>query len=61
MDDHLFDEFEWHVLDGDIEEMVDDLNSGKVMYAYLRVMDPNTGLAKYVLVNWVRKCYKINI
>ena len=40
--------------DGGIEEMVDELSGGKVMYAYLRVIDPNTQLPKNVLVNWVR-------
>uniref|UniRef100_A0A8B9C349 ADF-H domain-containing protein n=1 Tax=Anser brachyrhynchus TaxID=132585 RepID=A0A8B9C349_9AVES len=33
-------------------EMVEELNSGKVMYAFCRVKDPNSGLPKYVLVNW---------
>ncbi|XP_073478296.1 drebrin-like protein isoform X2 [Aquarana catesbeiana] len=32
--------------------MVDDLSSGKVMYAFCRVQDPNSGLPKYVLINW---------
>ena len=39
--------------DGDIDEMVDELSSGKMMYAFLRVKDPNTQLFKNVLVNWV--------
>ena len=34
--------------------MVDELSGGKVMYAFLRVTDPNTQLPKNVLVNWVR-------
>ncbi|XP_069140467.1 drebrin-like protein A [Argopecten irradians] len=38
--------------DGGIEEMVDDLNGSKIMYAYCKVMDPNTSLPKYVLINW---------
>merc|ERR1711976_925737 len=38
--------------DGGLEELVDDLNSGKIMYAYLCVQDPNTSLPKYVFVNW---------
>ncbi|XP_076214964.1 drebrin-like protein isoform X2 [Aptenodytes patagonicus] len=38
--------------DGGLEEMVEELNSGKVMYAFCRVKDPNSGLPKYVLVNW---------
>lgn len=40
------------IADGDFEEMVDSLNSGKIQYSYSRVTDPNTSLAKYVLVNW---------
>nr|XP_033804968.1 drebrin-like protein isoform X2 [Geotrypetes seraphini] len=35
-----------------LEELVDELNSGKVMYAFCRVKDPNSGLPKYVLINW---------
>ncbi|CAM9377714.1 unnamed protein product [Lampetra fluviatilis] len=37
---------------GGLEEMVEELSSGKVMYAFARVKDPNTGLSKYVLINW---------
>lgn len=33
--------------------MVEELNTGKVMYAFCRVKDPNSGLPKYVLINWV--------
>lgn len=33
--------------------MVEELNSGKVMYGFCRVKDPNSGLPKYVLINWV--------
>ncbi|XP_069475042.1 drebrin-like protein isoform X2 [Ambystoma mexicanum] len=38
--------------DGGLEEMVEELNSGKVMYAFCRVKDPNSGLPKNVLINW---------
>uniref|UniRef100_A0A4W5KQA3 Drebrin-like b n=1 Tax=Hucho hucho TaxID=62062 RepID=A0A4W5KQA3_9TELE len=38
--------------DGGLEELVDELNSGKIMYAFCRVEDPNSGLCKYVLINW---------
>lgn len=41
------------VSDGGLEELVEELNSGKVMYAFCRVEDPNSGLPKYVLINWV--------
>uniref|UniRef100_A0A2K5K5R7 Drebrin-like protein n=1 Tax=Colobus angolensis palliatus TaxID=336983 RepID=A0A2K5K5R7_COLAP len=37
---------------GGLEEMVEELNSGKVMYAFCRVKDPNSGLPKFVLINW---------
>uniref|UniRef100_A0A8C4R9N3 Drebrin like n=1 Tax=Eptatretus burgeri TaxID=7764 RepID=A0A8C4R9N3_EPTBU len=42
----------WFRLAGGLAEMVEELNSGKIMYAYCRVKDPNAGLSKYVLVNW---------
>lgn len=32
--------------------MIDDLNSGKIMYAFLKVNDPKTSLPKNVLINW---------
>ncbi|XP_062816960.1 drebrin-like protein isoform X3 [Anolis carolinensis] len=38
--------------DGGLEEMIEELNSGKVMYAFCRVTAPNSGLPKYVLINW---------
>ncbi|XP_071089460.1 drebrin-like protein B isoform X1 [Haliotis cracherodii] len=38
--------------EGGVEEMTEELNSGKIMYGYCRVTDPNTDLPKYVLVNW---------
>lgn len=39
--------------DGGIEEMMDDLNSGRIMYVFCKVLDPNTGLSKFVFINWV--------
>ncbi|XP_046365120.2 drebrin-like protein B isoform X2 [Haliotis rufescens] len=38
--------------EGGVEEMTEELNSGKIMYGYCRVTDPNTDLPKYVLINW---------
>ncbi|XP_068242942.1 drebrin-like protein [Palaemon carinicauda] len=35
-----------------IEEMAEDLNSSKIMYAVIKVTDPNTTRPKVVLVNW---------
>lgn len=40
--------------DGGIEEMKEDLNSSKIMYAFCRVLDPKTSLYKCVLINWVK-------
>ncbi|XP_041825142.1 drebrin-like protein A isoform X2 [Melanotaenia boesemani] len=37
---------------GGLEEMVEELNSGKVMYAFCQVQNPNSGLPKNVLINW---------
>lgn len=38
--------------EGGLEELVEEFNSGKVMYAFCRVKDPNSGLPKFVLINW---------
>ena len=38
--------------DGDLEDLVEELNGSKVMYAFCRVIDPNTKLPKFVLINW---------
>ncbi|XP_039294420.1 drebrin-like protein [Nilaparvata lugens] len=38
--------------DGGIDEMKEDLNSGKIMYAFCKVLDPKTSLNKFVLINW---------
>ena len=41
--------------DGGLDEMMDEMSGGKVLYAFLQVTDPNTQLPKNVLVNWVRE------
>lgn len=38
--------------DGGIDELAEDLNSSKIMYAFCRVNDPKTSLPKNVLINW---------
>ncbi|KAG9263420.1 drebrin-like protein B isoform X1 [Astyanax mexicanus] len=38
--------------DGGLEEMVQELNSGKVMYGFCRVLDSSSGVSKFVLINW---------
>lgn len=40
-------------IDGGVDEVVEEMNGGKVLYAFLRVIDPNTELHKNVLINWV--------
>ena len=39
--------------EGGLEELTGELNSGKVMYGFCRIKDPNTKLFKNVLINWV--------
>jgi len=39
--------------DGGIEELTEELSGGKILYAYLKVIDPNTSLPKFVFINWV--------
>ena len=41
--------------DGGLDEMMDEMSGGKVLYAFLQVTDPNTQLPKNVLINWVRE------
>ena len=48
-------------LDGDLDELVDELNEGKMLYAGIKVMDPNTNLPKIVFINWVIITYIIAI
>lgn len=38
--------------DGGVEEFLQELNSGRIMYGYLKVIDPNSNLPKFVFVNW---------
>ncbi|XP_036451616.1 drebrin-like a isoform X3 [Colossoma macropomum] len=37
---------------GGLDEMVQEFNSGKVMYGFCRVLDPSSGVSKLVLINW---------
>ncbi|CAG9769875.1 unnamed protein product [Ceutorhynchus assimilis] len=38
--------------DGGINELKEDLNSGRIMYAFVKLNDPSTSLDKCVLINW---------
>ena len=35
-----------------VDEMKEDLNANKIMYAFIKVEDPKTSLPKFVLLNW---------
>uniref|UniRef100_A0A6B2E571 Putative actin binding protein 1 n=1 Tax=Phlebotomus kandelakii TaxID=1109342 RepID=A0A6B2E571_9DIPT len=37
---------------GGLDELNEDLNTGKIMYAFVRVADPKTSLSKNILINW---------
>ncbi|XP_051173394.1 drebrin-like protein isoform X2 [Leptopilina boulardi] len=37
---------------GGLEEMIEELNSGLIMYAFCRVIDNKTSLPKCLLINW---------
>lgn len=38
--------------DGGLEEVMEDLNSGKIMYVFVRISDPKTSMKKNILINW---------
>ncbi|XP_058267763.1 trichohyalin-like isoform X2 [Hemibagrus wyckioides] len=38
---------------GGLDEMVQELSAGKVMYAFCRVTDPHSGVPKFILINWI--------
>lgn len=38
---------------GGLEELEEEFGGGKVMWAFVRVKDPGSGLNKCVLINWV--------
>ncbi|KAI1107598.1 hypothetical protein F4804DRAFT_296504 [Jackrogersella minutella] len=37
---------------GELEDLIEDFNEGRVQFAFLKVKDPNTGLPKYALIAW---------
>ncbi|KAK2068732.1 hypothetical protein P8C59_003360 [Phyllachora maydis] len=38
--------------DGELADLVDDFNEGRIQFAFVKVKDPNTGLPKNVLIAW---------
>lgn len=39
-------------VDGELEELIEEFSEGRVQFAYVKVIDPNTGLPKNVLIAW---------
>ncbi|KAL7628357.1 actin binding protein [Parahypoxylon ruwenzoriense] len=37
---------------GELEELFEDFNEGRIQFAFLKVKDPNTALPKYALIAW---------
>ena len=37
---------------GDLAELIEDFNDGRIQFAFVKVKDPNTGLPKNVLIGW---------
>ncbi|KAL7017691.1 hypothetical protein ACKWTF_010488 [Chironomus riparius] len=37
---------------GGIETVAEEINEGKIQYAFVRILDPNTHLVKFLLVNF---------
>ncbi|KAK5987656.1 Drebrin-like protein [Cladobotryum mycophilum] len=38
--------------DGELTELNEDFNEGRIQFAFVKVKDPNTALPKYVLIAW---------
>jgi hypothetical protein len=38
--------------EGELADLVEDFNEGRIQFAFVRVKDPNTGLPKNVLIAW---------
>jgi len=52
--EHILSErFSTFVAGGGLEELEDEFNDGKIQYAFVRIIDPNTELPKLVLIGWV--------
>lgn len=41
---------------GGLEELEDEFVDGKIQYAFVRIIDPNSQLNKFILIAWVRNC-----
>jgi drebrin-like protein len=41
-----------NVAEGELVDLIDEFSDGRIQFAYIKVKDPNTGLAKNALVAW---------
>lgn len=48
----LYTDCEHHYAEGELSELIEDFNEGRIQFAYVKVKDPNTGLPKNVLIAW---------
>lgn len=37
---------------GGLIELTDELNSGKILYAFVKITNDKTNLTKYLIINW---------
>jgi drebrin-like protein len=45
-------EFQEAIGSGGIEAVAEEINDGKVQYPFVRILDPNTKLVKFLLINF---------
>ncbi|KAM0253935.1 hypothetical protein ACHAQJ_007058 [Trichoderma viride] len=38
--------------DGELTELIEDFNEGRIQFAFVKIKDPNSGLPKFVLIGW---------
>lgn len=41
--------------EGELLELIEDFNDGRIQFAFVKVKDPNSGLPKFALIAWVRQ------
>ncbi|KAK9780845.1 hypothetical protein SCAR479_02031 [Seiridium cardinale] len=38
--------------EGELDELIEDFNEGRIQFAFIKIKDPNSGLPKYALIAW---------
>lgn len=51
--ENLADTITFVPAEGELEDLIEEFNDGKVQFAFVKVKDPNSGLPKFVLIAWV--------